>query len=358
MHFILHSTDDFSTSSSSSSNTVNHAWSNDGTLTLPNELKIAFYHHSGDPNTLRLNGTVYRLNEGRVFLIDHTASIEQIEMTPSPVRDKEELHEFTESLWNYDLNHAVPFEGKQRISGLQWQVGGDEQPVTWARDGRLMNNLEDLTWLETLDFPVGQDPGPYDEGFDYQVLKLAIDHPAFDPSTSLTCNFYDKEGQSLSHGSQGRPPYETTYRFSADLKIPPPMLNTISLKLTASGGQWQRRPERLTEETFNKRIHFLEFDNFTLNDPGGQEFTIDVQVIESTEAHQLKIVPILHTGERVDHRSGRQRSGRVDSYSFKGVPIEEIQAFEFYTRPLREFTYPDLPLMPYPKSNGIRGYRE
>ena len=370
VQFILYHAGDVGTSTSSSSNAVNRSWTNDGVLSLlPSHQTVTFYRHAGDPNTLRLNGKVYRLDEGRVFLIGDTASIEQIEMNPPIVRDQEDLREFVESLRAHRQNqqtfrnpsHADPFEGKPEILCLQWQVGDGEQPVTWNPDGRLMDSPENLAFVDNIRLKNHQPGLPLEdeEGMDYQVLKFAVDHPAFDQSSSVRCRFYDSAGQSLSTSSSGgRSGKSAPYRFAALLRIPPPILKNTTLKLEASGGGWERRPERFLASSFDKRIRFREFDNVSINTAPKNvhprpEFAVEVQVARPPEPHQLKVVAVLLTGERQDH-VGTINAG-VNSYEFERVTLEEVQAFEFYTRPLREFTYPDLPLMPYPKKNGLRG---
>ncbi|NCF84672.1 MAG: hypothetical protein GWQ08_03965, partial [Verrucomicrobiaceae bacterium] len=89
---------DFSTSTSSSSNAVNRAWNNDGTIILPNDRTVAFFRHSGDPSTLRLNGKVYYLDEGRVFSIHSPSDIRQLDFPTEVVNDQQDLERFSSDL--------------------------------------------------------------------------------------------------------------------------------------------------------------------------------------------------------------------------------------------------------------------
>lgn len=98
IHFILHYAGDFSTSTSSSSNAVNRAWNNDGTIILPNDRTVAFFRHSGDPSTLRLNGKVYYLDEGRVFSIHSPSDIRQLDFPTEVVNDQQDLERFSSDL--------------------------------------------------------------------------------------------------------------------------------------------------------------------------------------------------------------------------------------------------------------------
>ena len=94
LHFLLYYPGDFSTSSASSSNAKNRSWENDATITLPNKRTIGVRRSSVDPTVLRLNGKEYDLRQGRIFTIGHTATIKQISMRASPVREQADLKAF------------------------------------------------------------------------------------------------------------------------------------------------------------------------------------------------------------------------------------------------------------------------
>lgn len=100
VHFILHYPGDLNTSNSGSSNQRNGTWNNDGVLSFPNKRTVTYYRHSSDPNTLRLNGKVFRLDEGRVFSINEDAKVQQLSIPPMRVRDQQSLNEFSRLVRN------------------------------------------------------------------------------------------------------------------------------------------------------------------------------------------------------------------------------------------------------------------
>ncbi len=109
-HFVLYYAGDFGSSSGSSSNARARTWTNTGTLTLANKKTVSFLRSHTAPETLTLNGEVYDLPRGRVFVIGEDAGLRQLPLNPPAIRTQEALDQLEKRVKT--TLAALPAEGR------------------------------------------------------------------------------------------------------------------------------------------------------------------------------------------------------------------------------------------------------
>ncbi len=113
--FLLHYPGEFNTSVRSTSNHRTGQWEDQGTLTLPNDRTVGFLRRALYPDKLRLNGREFDLRQGRVFTIDETAQIHQLDIRPMVVRNQGELATFAAELRaRHPIEPGIPLLKMQR----------------------------------------------------------------------------------------------------------------------------------------------------------------------------------------------------------------------------------------------------